>query len=81
MKKILVFTNSVSGLYGFRKELLAELTKNHDLTVYSPLEGTFAIEKLEQMGCRLVNVKMERYIMNIHFRKTFFTKVDCRTAT
>jgi len=64
MKKILVFTNSVSGLYGFRKELLAELTKNHDLTVYSPLEGTFAIEKLEQMGCRLVNVKMERRGMN-----------------
>lgn len=60
--KILILTNSSSGLYSFRQELIAKLLENHEVTAYTPDSGD--IEKLEALGCRICTLKMDRRGIN-----------------
>ena len=60
--KILVLANSSKGLFSFRKELLAELHKEHEVVLVTPDNGSG--EKLEALGCRLIPISMDRRGIN-----------------
>lgn len=50
--RILILANIDMGLYKFRKELLDELVKNHDVFICVP-EGEY-VKKMEEMGCQFI---------------------------
>ncbi|MGW5887046.1 glycosyltransferase family 4 protein [Priestia megaterium] len=58
MARILILANNDIGLYKFRKELIEELLKKHDVYVSLP-EGEL-VNKLEDMGCIFINTKVDR---------------------
>ena len=61
--KVLVLTNSDSGLYDFRKELLSELVHlEYEVMVSVPI-GTYA-DKIRQIGCEVIPAQFERRGMN-----------------
>ena len=60
--KILILANFNVGLYLFRRELIAELLKNHQVLIALP-DGEY-IKPLEEMGCRFIHTPMERRGMN-----------------
>lgn len=60
--KILLLANASGGLYGFRKELIYELLKQHTVYVGSPL--TLYKDELLQMGVRLIDIPLDRRGMN-----------------
>ena len=53
--KILILANHDLGLYQFRKELIQELLKEHEVLISLP-NGEF-INKLKQMGCKFIDTK------------------------
>lgn len=61
--KILIISNSSSGLYKFRKDLIKELTKNNELAVITPNSGF--ISELENLGCSLNILDINRRGKNI----------------
>ena len=62
-KKVLILTNSDSGLYDFRKELLMELIhQEYEVMVSVPI-GAYA-EKIRQIGCEVIPAVFERRGMN-----------------
>lgn len=62
MKKILILANNSGGLYGFRKELIAELCRNGQVVASTPFDDH--VQELEALGCRLVRTEFERRGMN-----------------
>lgn len=58
MKTILILTNSDSGLYLFRKELIQEIIRNN--IVYISLPDGQYIKNLEQIGCRFLKTPISR---------------------
>ena len=50
--KIMILANSDTGLYKFRRELLEELVRNHQVTICLP-DGEY-IQSMVDMGCRFV---------------------------
>ena len=58
MKKILILANNDVGLYKFRKELIEELLKNHEVYISLPY-GSF-VDELCNMGCKFIDTKIER---------------------
>lgn len=60
--KILLLANASGGLYGFRKELIYELLKQHTVYAGSPL--TLYKDELLQMGVRLIDIPLDRRGMN-----------------
>ena len=60
--RILVLANSDSGLYHFRKELLEELLKRHDVFIALP-NGDFA-PRLQKLGCNFIPFEFKRRGMN-----------------
>ena len=55
--KILVISNSSSGLYDFRKELLQELSANNELLLAVPEDGRAAqLGELLQCGIRITDI-------------------------
>lgn len=60
--KILILANNDVGLYKFRKELIRELLKKHEVVIALPNGGL--IPDLQEMGCEYVDVEMERRGMN-----------------
>lgn len=63
MKKLLILSNSTSGLYDFRNELISLLIKNdYSVTAYNPEEDK--AEELEKLGCRTVTLSMDRRSIN-----------------
>ena len=60
--KILILTNFDVGLYQFRRELLAELLKTHEVLISLP-DGDF-VQPLEEMGCRFLNTPLDRRGIN-----------------
>jgi glycosyltransferase involved in cell wall biosynthesis len=57
--KVLVLANFGMGLYNFRKELLVELIKqNHE--VYISLPNDDYVPKLEKLGCKFIDTRLER---------------------
>lgn len=59
MKKILLITNSSSGLYKFRKELIDELLRK-EFKVFLALPSGDKIDLLKQLGCIIVDMPVER---------------------
>lgn len=60
--KILILANHDIGLYQFRKELIQELLKEHEVLISLP-NGEF-INKLKQMGCKFIDTKVDRRGIN-----------------
>lgn len=60
--KILILANHDLGLYQFRKELIQELLKEHEVLISLP-NGEF-INKLKQMGCKFIDTKVDRRGIN-----------------
>lgn len=60
--KIAILTNFDVGLYQFRRELVEELLKEHEVLLALP-DGDL-IRPLEQAGCRFIDVPMERRGLN-----------------
>lgn len=58
MTKILILANNDGGLYKFRKELIKELVKDHEVYISLPY-GEF-IPQLEEMGCIFINTEISR---------------------
>ena len=56
--KIMILANSSSGLYEFRKELMAELLIENEIIVTTPDNGK--CEDLEKMGCELILQPVDR---------------------
>lgn len=50
--KVMILANSSSGLYEFRRELLEELLKEHEVTICLP-HGDY-IEEMMEMGCDFI---------------------------
>ena len=62
MSNILILTNNSDGLYGFRKELIAELASRHTLCVSTPNDGLF--DNLRELGCTLHETDVDRRGIN-----------------
>ncbi|MCQ2497408.1 MAG: glycosyltransferase family 4 protein [Lachnospiraceae bacterium] len=60
--KILILANNDVGLYKFRKELLEELVKEHEVIVCLP-NGEW-IESIKQLGCKYIQCEFNRRGMN-----------------
>ena len=60
--RILFISNNDSGLYQFRKELLVELVKNHDVYIAVP-NGEF-IPRLQKLGCQYIPFEFQRRGLN-----------------
>lgn len=60
--KILILANFDLGLYQFRRELIAELLKEHE--VYISLPYGDLVDPLVEMGCQFIDTPMERRGMN-----------------
>ncbi|MBR5126524.1 MAG: glycosyltransferase family 4 protein [Oscillospiraceae bacterium] len=60
--KILILTNFDVGLYQFRRELVGELLKEHQ--VFLSLPDGELVRPLEQMGCVFLDTPMERRGLN-----------------
>ena len=60
--KILILANSDGGLYNFRKELLIELVKAHEVSISVP-EGEYA-SFFRSIGCKLFHMSFDRHGTN-----------------
>ena len=61
--KIVILANSGGGLYRFRRELLEELLKAHEVSICLP-DGDF-IKELVELGCKFIPCNfLERHGMN-----------------
>lgn len=60
--KILILANYDVGLYQFRRELIEELLKSHE--VYISLPYGELVEPLKDMGCKFLDTPLERRGMN-----------------
>ena len=63
MKTILILTNSDSGLFHFRKELLECLIQNGYRVIVSVPEGQYQ-SQIESTGCVYLPIQMDRHGMN-----------------
>lgn len=71
--KILIVTNSSSGLYKFRKELIKKLiNKGNYVKIITPFNGF--IDELEKLGCEFINIKIDRRGKNIFKEISLFLK-------
>lgn len=60
--KIFIAANNDVGLYQFRRELIAELLKNHEVLISLP-DGDL-VRPLEEMGCRFLPTLVDRRGVN-----------------
>lgn len=60
--KILIAANNDVGLYQFRRELIAELLKTHEVLISLP-DGDL-VRPLEEMGCRFLPTPVDRRGVN-----------------
>lgn len=59
MKKVLILTNSINGLYSFRRELIEMLIKDsYEVTISSP-EDTKSFY-FNNIGCKLIYTSINR---------------------
>ncbi len=56
--RILIMANFDVGLYQFRRELIAELLKSHEILISLP-DGDL-VRPLEEMGCRFLSTPVDR---------------------
>lgn len=62
MQNILIINNGTSGLFGFRRELLETLCKEHKVTVIA--KDTGSVDKLLNLGCKYIPVEMDYHGAN-----------------
>jgi hypothetical protein len=63
VRKILILTNSIGGLYYFRKELVQELLKEkHEVYISAPMADKTAY--FIQIGCKYINTFIDRRSLN-----------------
>lgn len=60
--KVMIFANNDIGLYQFRKELIEELLKQHEVVISLP-DGDF-IKQLEDIGCKFIDTPVDRRGIN-----------------
>lgn len=60
--RVLIIANNDVGLYKFRKELIAELLKENDVSISLPYGEL--VEPLKEMGCNYINTQFERRTIN-----------------
>ena len=60
--KVLIMTNFDVGLYQFRRELVAELLKSHEVLISLP-DGDL-VRPLERLGCRFLPTSVDRRGIN-----------------
>ena len=60
--KILILANYDVGLYQFRRELIGDLVKNHEVILSLP-DGEL-VRPLEKMGCRFIDTPVDRRGIN-----------------
>lgn len=59
MKKIVIITNSCSGLYGFREELISQiLQKGYTVTAITPCDNT--VIELKNLGVKIIESSIDR---------------------
>lgn len=65
MSKVLFLANDPSGLYDFRKELIAKIIEkgNEVLTSYPDTDSEYA-EKIESLGCKIIDTNVDRRGIN-----------------
>lgn len=69
--KVMILANNDVGLYQFRKELIEELLKEHEVVISLP-NGDF-IKPLENIGCKFIDTPIDRRGINpIKDLKLFF---------
>lgn len=69
--KVMILANNDVGLYQFRKELIEELLKEHEVVISLP-NGDF-IKPLENIGCKFIDTPVDRRGINpINDLKLFF---------
>ena len=57
--KVLILANNEVGLLKFRKELLIQLISlGHCVTVCLPIEES--LQELHEIGCKVINLKINR---------------------
>lgn len=70
--KILILANNDVGLYQFRRELIEELLKEHEVTIALPYGKL--IEPLKEAGCSFTDIPIERRGMNPVNDLTLFSR-------
>lgn len=60
--KVMILANNDVGLYQFRKELIEELLKQHEVVISLP-DGDF-IKPLEDIGCEFIDTPVDRRGIN-----------------
>ena len=63
MKKILILTNSINGLYSFRRELVEELIHQHYKVMISAPAGSRS-SYFVNMGCEYTETNINRKSIN-----------------
>ena len=70
--KVMILANNDVGLYQFRKELIEELLKDHEVVISLPY-GDF-VKPLEDIGCKFIDTPVDRRGINpIKDLRLFFT--------
>ena len=62
MSRILVLANNSDGLYGFRRELLTRLAREHEVFASTPNDGYF--DELQALGCTVMETPIDRRGIN-----------------
>lgn len=60
--KLLILANNDVGLYQFRRELIAELLKTHEVTIALPYG--ICVDELQTNGCHFIDTPIDRRGMN-----------------
>lgn len=60
--KIMILANNDVGLYQFRKELIEELLKHHEVVISLPYGDL--VKPLEDIGCKFIDTPVDRRGMN-----------------
>ena len=63
MKKLLILSNSSSGLYEFRNELLIDMMKDHEVYISLPDQDHY-YDMIGEEGCHMIYTPFERRGMN-----------------
>lgn len=70
--KIFLVTNHSFMLYKFRKELIAELLKEHDVTLVMPAKEY--TQAFRTMGCNIINIDVDRRSVSVKKDYNLFKK-------
>jgi len=64
MKTVLILTNSINGLYSFRRELIERLINEKNAVIISSPQGTKS-SYFKQIGCQFIETSINRRGKNL----------------